>query len=250
MQSPAMGLARAATRGLVVAVYPAQCANCGEAVDGDGGLCARCWRDTQFVSGHVCDQCGAPLPGESDGHADRCDECMAIARPWDRGRTALIYKGNGRRMVLALKHADRPDIALPAAGWMARAAAPILSDDMVIVPVPAHWTRMFRRRYNQAAEIARALGRVTGLAVDTRALMRITGGETQEGKTLDQRFAYVEGAIRPHPKRGARLAGRSVLIVDDVMTSGATLAAATEAAREAGAVRVCIVTLARVVRDA
>ncbi|MBV7411050.1 ComF family protein [Maritimibacter sp. DP1N21-5] len=235
---------------LIDAVYPAQCASCGEPVNDDGGLCAACWRETHFVTGHACDLCGAPLVGEGDGQTDCCDDCLTIARPWDHGRTALLYKGNGRRLVLSLKHADRPDIAIPAARWIARAAAPVLTDEMIIVPVPAHWRRLLKRRYNQAAELARAMGRSSGLKVETRALVRVKGGDTQEGKSFDQRFAYLEGAIRPHPKFGSALSSRDVLLVDDVMTSGATLAAATEAARLAGAKQVCIATLARVVRDA
>lgn len=233
---------------LLRAIYPAQCASCGEIVDGDGGLCGPCWRDTRFVTGHVCDKCGIGLPGHSDGHVDLCDDCMTIARPWSRGRTALDYEGNGRRLVLAFKHADRPDIAVPAARWIAAAAQPLLSPGMVIVPVPTHWTRLYRRRYNQAAELARALSRSTGLTVLPSAMVRTRGGETQEGKSLDARFANVQGAIRPHPKRGAGMSGKEILIVDDVMTSGATLAAATEAAFVAGAKDVKIATLARVAR--
>lgn len=234
---------------LVRAVYPAQCASCGEIVDGDGGLCGACWRETRFVLGHVCDTCGTPLPGEEDGGTDQCDDCMHIARPWRRGRTALTYDGIGRRLVLGLKYADRLDIARPAARWMARAIEPITTPGMVIVPIPSHWTRMFRRRYNQAAEIARALGRETGMAVLPNALIRTRGGETQGGKNFDARFANLVGVIQPHPKKGADLAGKDVLIVDDVMASGATLGAATEATYVAGARVVCIATLARVAKD-
>lgn len=233
---------------LLRAIYPAQCASCGEIVEGDGGLCGPCWRETRFVTGHVCDKCGVGLPGESDGHLDLCDDCMTIARPWSQGRTALDYAGNGRRLVLAFKHADRPDIAEPAARWVARAAQPLFTPGMLIVPVPSHWTRLYRRRYNQAAELARALGRATGHGVLPTALVRTRGGETQEGKTVDQRFANLHGAVRPHPKRGTALEGKRILIVDDVMTSGATLAAATEAAFVAGAADVKIATLARVAR--
>ncbi|MAM63454.1 ComF family protein [Maritimibacter sp. UBA3975] len=234
---------------LLRAIYPAQCASCGEIVEGDGGLCGPCWRDTRFVTGHVCDKCGVGLPGEGDGALDLCDDCMTIARPWSRGRTAFAYSGKGRRLVLALKHSDRPDIAIPAARWIAQAARPLLSTGMVIVPVPSHWTRLFRRRYNQAAEISRALGRETGLSVFPNALVRLKGGETQGGKTHDQRFANVQGNIEPHPKHGCALDRRNVLIVDDVMTSGATLAATCDAAFLAGASDVCVATLARVARD-
>ncbi|MEC7761129.1 MAG: double zinc ribbon domain-containing protein [Pseudomonadota bacterium] len=233
---------------LLRAIYPAQCASCGEIVDGDGGLCGPCWRETRFITGHVCDKCGVALPGEADGHIDLCDECMTIARPWSRGRTALDYDGNGRRLVLAFKHADRPDIAIPGARWIANVAQPLFTPGMVIVPVPSHWTRLYRRRYNQAAELARALARTTGLIALPTALIRTRGGETQEGKTLDARFANLQGAIQPHPRRGAAMREKDVLIVDDVMTSGATLAAATEAAFAVGAKEVKIATLARVAR--
>ena len=94
----------------------------------------------------------------------QCDDCMVIARPWDKGRAALIYKDKGRSLVLGLKHGDRTDLAIPAAGWMARVGEMILSPDTVLVPVPLHWTRLLRRRYNQSAALARELARITGLA--------------------------------------------------------------------------------------
>lgn len=235
---------------LLRAVYPAQCASCGAMVEDDGGLCGPCWADTRFMTGHVCDACGLGLTGDGDGNRDLCDDCMTIARPWSRGRTALHYSGNGRRMVLALKHADRPDIATPAARWIAGALGPLVTPGLTIVPVPSHWTRVYRRRYNQAAELARALGRTTGLGLLPAALVRVRGGRTQGGRTFDDRFANLQDAIRPHPRRGPAMADRDILIVDDVMTSGATLAAATEAAFAAGARDVRIATLARVARDA
>lgn len=234
---------------LVRAVYPAQCASCGEVVDGSGGLCGPCWRDTQFVLGHCCDKCGVSLPGDGDGSVDLCDDCLTIARPWSQGRTALAYTGNGRKLVLALKHADRLDIAPAAAEWIAHAASPVLRPGMVVVPVPSHWTRMFRRRYNQAAELARAVARVTGLDFAPNALVRTRGGETQEGKSFDARFENLQRAFKPNPRKPCALTDKTVLIVDDVMTSGATLSAATEAALSAGASDVNIATLARVARN-
>lgn len=233
----------------VKAIYPSVCVNCGTEVDSDGGLCGPCWRDTHFVTGHVCDKCGVALVGDADGQADVCDDCLSIARPWSRGRTALAYRDNGRRIVLSLKHADRPEIAGPAAKWIAHATRDILEPDLCIVPIPSHWTRMFRRRYNQAAELARALHKETGLSIAANALIRIRGGETQEGKNFDQRFANVAQTIQPHPRKSNAIKGARILLVDDVMTSGATLAAGTEALFVAGAQEVNVVTLARVARD-
>lgn len=231
-------------------LYPAQCVGCGEPVEDTHGLCGRCWAETPFVTGHVCDKCGAPLPGETDGVADLCDDCIDVERPWSRGRAALIYGGQGRRFVLGIKYYDRLDLVPPAASWMARAARPFLAPDLLVVPVPAHWTRVFRRRYNQASELARALAKETGLEVAPTALVRARRTEQQENKTREERFANLAGSIAPHPKRAGRLDNRRILLVDDVFTSGATLAAATEACHAGGAREVFVLTLARTVKDA
>lgn len=235
---------------LIGAIYPPQCALCDELVADTGGLCGACWAQTPFLSGLVCDLCGVPLPGDDPAHAVQCDDCLTIARPWDRGRAALAYRDGGRRFVLALKHADRLDLAPVGAAWLLRAAQPILRPDQVAVPVPAHWRRLVGRRYNQAAELARALARRTGIDVAPVALVRPTRTEKQEGLGHDARFINMQGAIRPHPKHGHVLARRRVVLVDDVMTSGATFAAAAEACLMAGASDVVTLALARAVKDA
>ncbi|CAN0587345.1 unnamed protein product, partial [Ectocarpus sp. 12 AP-2014] len=114
---------------LVSLLYPPRCLGCGTLVESDFGLCPACWRDTPFIGGLVCDSCGVPLPGEGDGGRIDCDDCLKRPRPWDMGRAALLYKDTGRKLVLALKHSDRTDIADPAGGWMARAAWPIVVPD-------------------------------------------------------------------------------------------------------------------------
>ncbi|WP_296428109.1 double zinc ribbon domain-containing protein [Yoonia sp.] len=235
---------------VIRAIYPAQCVACDAPTEAEFGLCGACWRDTQFIGGLVCDTCGAPLPGDDSGDTVQCDDCMTIARPWDRGRAALIYSGIGRRLVLALKHGDRTDLARPAGMWMARIARPLLRDDTVLVPVPLHWRRLVRRRYNQAALLAHGLGLVLNRPVYPDALLRPRKTQSLEGHGRAARFAALAEAIVPNPKRLTAVHGKSVLLVDDVMTSGATLGACAEAARAAGAAHVSIVTLARVVKDA
>ena len=230
-------------------LYPPQCMTCDALTDTEHALCGACWRDTPFLGGSLCDACGAPLPGEVEDDA-LCDDCLTIARPWSRGRAAMIYDRNGRRIVLALKHGDRLDLVKPAAHWMAGIAAPLLKPDMLIVPVPLHWRRLLRRRYNQAAQLAQALGRQTGQEVCVDALARTRHTRPLDGLGKDARFAALGTAIAPHRRRGVQMAGRPVLLIDDVMTSGATLAAATEACFAARASEVCILTLARVVKDA
>lgn len=231
-------------------VYPPRCISCGTMVESDFGLCGPCWRDTPFISGLVCDACGTQLPGQAAEIPEYCDDCLTTARPWSRGRSALRYRDNGRRLVLALKHGDRQDLARPAATWMARAAQPILQPDTLIAPVPLHWLRMLSRRFNQAAVLAQGVARETGLDWCPDLLTRPRRTQSLGGLDRDARHATLDGAIRVNPRRADRLRDRAILLVDDVMTSGATLSAATQACHAAGAREVCVLTLARVGKDA
>jgi predicted amidophosphoribosyltransferase len=231
-------------------LFDTTCIACGDPVDSPDSLCGPCWRETRFIRGLVCDLCGTPLPGADEGSAEYCDDCLVLARPWNRGRAAVLYSGTGRALVLSLKHADRPELAPVLGRWMAEAARPLLTPGMVVVPVPLHWHRLLRRRYNQSAELARAVARTHGLDCCPDGLRRIRRTGTQDGRDRDGRFANLSGALAVPPVRRERIAGRDVLIVDDVMTSGATFAAAAEACHAAGAGSVSVLSLARVAKDA
>lgn len=238
---------------LLQAIYPDNCLTCGAVTGSAGALCAACWRDTRFIRGPACDRCGAPLPGEDAPEpgpdALSCDDCLALARPWSRGRAALVYEGNGRRIVLSLKSADRADLATGVAHWLAAAVAPIFEPGMLVAPVPLHWIRLFQRRYNQSALLARALAQELSAPYCPDLLLRTRRTRRQEGLGAAARFANLQGAIRPHPRRRHRMIARKLLLVDDVLTSGATLAAATEACLAAGAAEVRVATLARAVKE-
>ena len=235
---------------VIRAIYPAQCVACETQTQAENGLCGSCWRETRFIDGTICDSCGTPLPGESDGQRLQCDDCMVIARPWDRGRAALIYTGIGRKLVLGLKHGDRTDLAQPVGLWMARLARALIHPDTIVVPVPLHRLRLVRRRYNQAALLAQVIARDLQRPVCVDALLRPRKTAPLEGHSRDARFAALSGQITANPRQQAQIAGKHVLLVDDVMTSGATLAACTEALLHGGAAGVSTITLARVVKDA
>lgn len=231
-------------------VYPPLCLACGGPVSDEWGLCPACWRDTGFIGGLVCDACGVPLPGDDPGEPVLCDGCMAHPRPWAQGRAALFYEGTGRRLVLSLKHGDRHEIARPAGKWLAAAARPLLRPGAVVAPVPLHWRRLLRRRFNQSALLARAAAAELGCAHVPDLLQRARRTPVLDGLGREARFAALEGALRVAPRHLGRIAGRPVLLVDDVMTSGATLEEAARACRAAGAGEICVLALARVANRA
>jgi predicted amidophosphoribosyltransferase len=155
----------------------------------------------------------------------------------------------GRKLILRLKHGDRQEIARPAAGWMHLSAKPVLTPHTLIVPVPLHWLRLAKRRYNQSALIARYLAELTGLDWCPDLLERSKRTLSLDGKTHAQRAAILADAVRINPKRRHLIIGRPVLLVDDVMTTGATLDVCAVACRDAGAGDVCVSVLARAVKQ-
>lgn len=231
---------------LVQLVYPARCLSCGGIVETEFGMCNDCWADTHFNNGLSCDLCALPLSGGAQSDA-YCDECLSAERPWSRGRAALEYRDNGRRLVLALKHGDRQDIARAAGIWMARASVDMVQEDMLVVPVPLHLHRHMARRYNQSALLAEGMAETLGLDWCPDALERRSATASLEGKSRDERYETVSGRISVPDLRTDLIWDRPVMIVDDVLTTGATLTAATEACFAAGATDVCVSVMARVV---
>jgi len=229
-------------------IYPPQCLTCDTHVDQPGALCPTCWPDVPFIAGPACDKCGAPVMGGERGERVICDDCTRIARPWDRGRAVMLYDDKSRQIVLGLKYHDRHDSATAAGRWMARAVAPLVTPQTLVAPVPLHWTRLFQRRYNQSALLAQSLAQTLALDHVPDMLVRNTRTAKQDGTGREARFANLRGTIALHPRHALRAEGRHILLVDDVMTSGATLAAAAEACFAGGADGVDVAILARVTR--
>lgn len=226
-------------------LFPPQCPCCRAPIAAGQGLCGPCWTGFPFIHGNACRACGLPLPGAEDGDAF-CDSCLHLPPPWNRGVAVALYEGRARQVALGIKHGDRGDLVPLAAGWLARNARAFLRDGPVVIPVPLHRRRFLRRRSNQSAEIARELCRATGAAYLPDGLVRTRATPSQSGRDRAARFANLDGAMAANPAQAAKIAGQRVLLIDDVMTTGATLSACTHALQAAGAAEVNVAVLARV----
>ncbi len=228
-------------------VLPPRCLACGAVVAGEGALCPPCWGRLAFIGLPHCACCGLPFAFEVAADS-LCGECLRAEPSFDRARSALRYDDASRALVLAFKHGDGTHAAPAFARWMVQAAGEMLRDADLVVPVPLHRWRLFRRRYNQAALLARSLAVQAGKPVAAGLLLRRRRTPSQGGLSRTGRIANVRGAFAVSDKESTRLRDRSVLLVDDVMTTGATVGECARILRRAGAARVDVATLARVVR--
>jgi ComF family protein len=239
---------RAAGRAALDLVLPPLCLNCRAAVAEPQSVCAACWNELRFLGPPHCAQCGIPFPHDLGGGV-KCAACIARAPPFALARAALAYDDASRDLILGFKHADRLETTPLFGRWMAAAGREALDGADMLVPVPLHWRRLIARRYNQAAELAHALSALSGVRVDTAALTRAKPTRSQgEMPSARARMKNVAGAFAVAKAERARIAGRKVVLVDDVLTTGATLTACTKVLLRAGAASVSFVTLARVVR--
>jgi ComF family protein len=231
-------------------VLPPRCLGCGTGVEAPGRLCPICWRMLTFLGPPQCRLCGYPLP-HALPEAPLCGVCAADPPAYHRARAALRYDDGSRGLILAFKHADRTDTAPAFGRWLARAGAELLADADLVAPVPLHRWRLLKRGYNQAAILAQALARETGAALLPDLVQRVRATASQQGLGGQARIENITaGAFRVHPWHRRRVDGASVLLVDDVLTTGATVEACARVLRRAGAAQVDVLTLARVVRDA
>jgi ComF family protein len=244
----AAGIRRAGTRMLDI-VLPPRCLKCGTTVDSVGVLCAGCWPGVAFLAPPQCAACG--LPFELDlGPAALCGACAGERPVFERARAAFRYDDDSKDLVLRFKHADRTDSAPAFARWMTRAGEALLAEADLVAPVPLHWLRLFARRYNQAAVLASELGRLSGKPAVNDLLVRRRRTPSQGGLGALARHRNVAGAFAVAAHRRPRLQDKRVLLIDDVLTTGATVSACAGVLLRAGARAVDVLTLARVVRIA
>jgi len=243
--SRAAGLFRIGRTRLVDLILPPRCAACGAAVTAPG-LCGACWSEVDFIAEPVCQRLGTPFAFDS-GEPLVSPAAFADPPVFGRARSVARYDGPARALVHALKYNDRMEMTDVMARQMARAGAALLAECDVVVPVPLHRRRLFSRRFNQSALLARRIAALSGRAYEAAAISRVKATRQQVGLSRSERQRNLAGAFRVTPENRPLVEGRRVLLVDDVLTSGSTANACARVSLRAGAVSVDVLTFARVV---
>ena len=224
---------------------PTLCVACREPVDGEG-VCASCWAKLSFIAPPYCPRLGIPFVYDP-GPELLSMEAIANPPAYQRARAAVRYDEVARTLVHALKYQDRTDLAPAMGRWMARAGREMLEAADLLVPVPLHWRRAWHRRYNQSGVLARAVERQSGVKLRGELLRRVRATEQQVGLSRSQRASNVQGAFEVSADQRSEIQGRRVILIDDVLTSGATVDACARALLRAKAAQVDVLVFARVV---
>lgn len=246
MSQPLRRILAGVARAAVDAVLPPLCLSCNSLVAEAGALCGDCWEKVTFLGPPHCAACGHPFEFETTPDA-LCAACVAKPAPYGRARAVFRYDEGSKALLLGFKHADRIEAAPAFARWMNRAGAGLLEGADLLVPVPLHPTRLFARRYNQAALLALALAELAGKRAAPRLLMRRRRTPLLGHMGRDQRSRTVKGAFAVREADRPLLQGAAVVLVDDVLTTGATVGECAKVLRKAGARSVDVLTLGRVV---
>lgn len=227
---------------------PTLCVACREPVSGEG-VCAACWAKLSFIAPPFCERLGIPFVYDP-GPGILSMEAIADPPAYHRARAAVRYDDVARNLVHGLKYQDRTDLAPSLGRWMARAGQDLLATADLVVPVPLHWRRGWSRRFNQSGALATVIGRLSTVPVNGRALRRVRSTQQQVGLSRTERARNVQGAFQVATERKADIQGRRIVLVDDVLTSGATVDACARALLRAKAANVDVLVFARVVEGA
>lgn len=230
--------------------FPPVCLSCREAIAASGALCVSCWSEITFIERPFCERLCLPFERELATRGLISAEAADNPPVFARARAVARYDASARGLVNRLKYYDRLDLAEPMGRWMARAGADILRDADILVPTPLHWRRLAARRFNQAAALAEVISRQSAVPVESFALERIRATLPQVGLSRDLRRGNLAGAFRVDPTRAGKIAGAKVVLVDDVLTTGATANVAARSLLRGGAARVDLLVFARTVTGA
>ena len=231
------------------AIFPPACVNCAEPIDTPGNLCAHCWPDMTYISAPFCEMCGFPFEYDA-GDGLICAACLKRPPVFSRARAVLKYDEASRNMILGYKHSDQTNRAPTFANWMHRAGADLIGDCDFICPVPLHHRRLIKRRFNQSALLAKEIARLARKPAVHDLVIRTRPTRTQGGLSAKARHRNVQGVFKVNPVREALLEGARVLLIDDVLTTGATVNACSKSLLKGGALKVDVLTFSRVVRAA
>jgi ComF family protein len=235
---------RTALRAALDLALPPLCAACREPVEGRG-LCPACWSKLSFITRPYCERLGVPFVYDP-GPGILSMEAIADPPAYHRARAAVRFDEISRALVHALKYADRLDLAPMMGRWITHAGRELLAEADALVPVPLHWRRLWARRFNQAAMLAAAIARESGLPVAAGALKPVKPTVQQFGLSRTERAANVQGAFRVPPDGKAAVTRRRLVLIDDVLTTGATVDGCARALLRAGAANVDVLVFARV----
>ncbi|MEP2706219.1 MAG: ComF family protein [Roseibium sp.] len=230
-------------RFLLNALLPQRCMCCDQGIGSGGGLCGACWKKMPFLERPWCSRLGTPFTHDV-GDAAFCPSAIASPPVFNRLRSVAFYNGPARDLVLGLKFSRRRELAVLMGNWMARSGAELLSPDSLIMPVPLHWLRLWQRRFNQAADLGSAISRISRCDYDPLCLQRSKRTRQQVGLSAKERQKNVRSAFRIKQERLKDVAGRQVILVDDVYTTGSTISACTKTLLAAGAGSVDVLTFA------
>jgi ComF family protein len=243
------GIVRPILGRLADLLLPPVCIACRAPIASHGLLCGACFASIDFIAPPICARLGVPLPYDA-GEGSLSAAAIAFPPVYDRARAAARYSDTMRELIQSFKYRDRQEGLPLFARWLKKAGTEVIAGADLVVPVPLYPSRLWWRRFNQSAMLASALGRITGIPVDCFTLKRVRRTASQVGLSADQRRRNVAGAFKVDKARSSHVRKKNVIVVDDVVTTGATVEACARALKRAGAARVDVLALARAVEPA
>ncbi len=233
-------------QGAIDFLLPPRCPVSGDIVSHDGLCASHIWSALDFIAAPFCQRCGVPFDFSASQGDAQCDLCQENPPVYYQARSAMIYNDVARQMILAFKHGDQAHLASAFVPWLLQAGREMLDQADYLIPVPLHYWRQVKRRYNQSLLISRALGASSQVPVMAKGLVRHRSTPSQGGLSAAARMDNVKDAFRVLPSYETMLAGKKVILVDDVYTTGATVQACSRALLDAGAAQINVLSLARV----